>query len=127
MLLEFGSVEDASRPGRKAQWLSDMARLLTSPAYGQFRAALYWDDQHTGQKISSACDFDYRTSRTALAAWRAVATVPALAARSKCAPGECTRRGRRISRLPLLAGGTPIALVLTGLVAVGIHRHRKTA
>jgi hypothetical protein len=104
-----------------------MARLLTSPAYGQFRAALYWDEQHTGKKISSACNFDYRTSRAALAAWRSVAAVPALAARGKCAPGACTRHGRRISRLPLLAGGTPVALVLAGLAAVGIQRHRKTA
>jgi hypothetical protein len=127
MLLEFGSVEDPSRPGRKARWLRDMAGLLTSPAYRQFRAALYWDDQHTGQKISSACNFDYRTSPDALNAWRAVATVPALAARTSCSPGECTARGRRHSRLPLLAGGAPVALILAGLIAFGIHRHRKAA
>jgi hypothetical protein len=104
-----------------------MAGLLTSPAYRQFRAALYWDDQHTGQKISSACNFDYRTSPDALNAWRAVATVPALAARTSCSPGECTARGRRHSRLPLLAGGAPVALILAGLIAFGIHRHRKAA
>jgi hypothetical protein len=125
MLLEWGSVEDPSRPGRKAQWLRDMARLLTTPAYRQFRAALYWDDQHTGQKISSACNFDYRTSPDALNAWRSVATVPALAARTSCDLADCAARGHRHSRLPLLAGGAPVALILAGLVAFGVHRRRK--
>jgi hypothetical protein len=129
MLLEFGSVEDPARPGRKAQWLHDAARVLTSPAYRQFRAALYWDDQHTGRRIGTACDFDYRTSPDALNAWRAVAGVPALAARSSCDLGDCVNatRSRRPSRPLLIAGGAPVALVVAGLVALGIHRRRRAA
>jgi hypothetical protein len=123
-LLEWGSVEDPARPGRKAQWLRDAAQVLASPAYGQFRAALYWDDQHTGKKISEACDFDYRTSPAALAAWRSVAGVPAFAAKSSCAVGECAVKQRR-SRLPLLAGGAPVALILAGLIVFGLHRRRS--
>ncbi|MDN3352502.1 hypothetical protein [Actinomadura sp. DC4] len=125
MLLEWGSVEDPSRPGRKAQWLRDMARLLASSPYRQFRAALYWDDRHTGQKVNSACNFDYRTSPDALNAWRSIATAPALAARTACDLGDCAKRPHRRSRLPLLAGGAPAAVILTGLIAFGIHRHRK--
>jgi hypothetical protein len=128
MLLEWGTVEDPAHPGRKAQWLSDAARLLAGPAYRQFRAALYWDDQHTGKRISSACNFDYRTSPGALAAWRSMATVPAFASKAAftatCKAGDCATRGRR-SRLPLLAGGAPVALILAGLIAFGLHRKRK--
>jgi hypothetical protein len=127
MLLEFGSVEDAARPGRKAQWLRDMARLLGSPAYRQFRAALYWDEQHAGRGTGSACNFDYRTSPDALNAWRSIATFPALAARTSCDLGDCTARGGRRSHLPLLARGAPVAVILAGLVAFGVHRHRKAA
>jgi hypothetical protein len=127
MLLEWGSVEDPAHPGRKAQWLRDAARVLTSPAYRQFRAALYWDDQHTGTKISNACDFDYRTSPDALNAWRSVAMVPAFAATSSCDLGGCAARSRRPSRLPLLAGGAPVALILAGLIAFGVLRRRRTA
>jgi hypothetical protein len=124
MLLEFGSVEDPARPGRKAQWLSDAGRVLAGPAYAQFRAALYWDDQHTGARTTPACDFDYRTSPGALSAWRSLATVPAFAVRSTCAPGKCAGHGRH-SRLPLLAGGAPVALILAGLIAFGWHRKRR--
>jgi hypothetical protein len=126
MLLEWGTVEDPARPGRKAQWLSDAARVLAGPAYRQFRAALYWDDQHTGKKINTACDFDYRTSPDALNAWRSVATVPALAARSSCERGDCAARSRHPSRLPLLAGGAPVALILAGLIAFGLLRKRRS-
>ena len=31
MLLEWGTVEDQARPGRKAQWIQDMSRLLATP------------------------------------------------------------------------------------------------
>ncbi|WP_285618739.1 hypothetical protein [Actinoallomurus iriomotensis] len=128
MLLEFGSVEDPARPGRKAQWLRDMGQLLTSPAYRQFRAALYWDDQHTGQRVNAACDFDYRTSPDSLNAWRALAAVPALAARSSCELGDCAaakKKRRHPSRPLIIAGGAPVALIVAGLVALGIHRRRR--
>lgn len=127
MLLEFGTVADPADPGRKAQWLRDLTRVLAGPAYRQFRAALYWDDQHTGKKINTACDFDYRTSPDALAAWRSMAVTPAFAVRSSCALGDCAAvmKGRH-SRLPLLAGGAPVALILAGLIAFGVHRKRRT-
>ena len=127
MLLEFGTVADPAAPARKAQWLRDLSRLLASPPYRQFRAALYWDDQHTGKRISTACDFDYRTSPDALSAWRSMATTPAFAVRSSCAFGDCASvwKGRR-SRL-LLAGGAPVALIVAGLVAFGLHRKRRTS
>jgi hypothetical protein len=126
MLLEFGSVEDPAHPGRKAQWLRDMAALLATPAYRQFRAALYWDDQHTGQRVNSACDFDYRTSPGALAAWRLMAFTPAFTAPSACVFGDCAVRSHR-TRLPLWAGGAPVTLIVAGLIALGVHRKRQAA
>ncbi len=125
MLLEWGSVEDPARPGRKAQWLRDAARLLATPAYRQFRAALWWDDQHNGRPVGTACDFDYRTSPGALSAWRSTAVVPTLTARTACELGDCTLRAPGRSRLPLLAGGVPVVLLVAGLAAFGLHRRRR--
>lgn len=129
MLLEWGSVEDPARPGRKAQWLSDSARLLGYPAYRQFRAVLHWDDRFTGVMARTNCAFDYRTSPTATAAWRAVARAPALTATTACANGDCVPSGRqrhhRRSRLPLIAGGAPVAVVVAGLAVLGLRRRRK--
>jgi hypothetical protein len=117
-------VEDPAHPGRKAQWLRDMTALLATRAYRQFRAALYWDDQHSGIKIDSACEFDYRTSPGALAAWRSMALTPAFAARSACVLGDCLVNARR-SRLPVLTGGATAAFVMGGLAAYGIQRKRR--
>jgi hypothetical protein len=77
MVLEWGSVEDRARPGRKAQWIHDAAKLFTRPGYRRYRAVLHWDDRYTGQGPGRSCDFDYRTSETALRAWRAMAAAPA--------------------------------------------------
>jgi hypothetical protein len=130
MLLEWGSVEDPAMPGRKAQWIRDTARLLADPAYRQFRAILHWDDRTTGMLAKTTCDFDYRTSTGALAAWRSMAGAPALGATSLCATGDCTagrRQVRHRARLPLVAGGVPVAMIVTGLIGFGIHRKRKNA
>jgi hypothetical protein len=124
MLLEFGSVEDPAHPGRKAQWLRDMTALLATRAYRQFRAALYWDDEHSGVTIDSACEFDYRTSPGALAAWRAMALTPVFTAQSACVLGDCLASARR-PRLPVLTGGATAAFVVGGLAAYGIQRKRR--
>jgi hypothetical protein len=132
MLLEWGSVEDPARPGRKAQWMRDTAALLATPAYRQFRAILHWDDRQTGMLANTTCDFDYRTSGDTMATWRAMAATPALAAATPCATGDCLRvpaaaRHTRPRRLPLVAGGVPVAVIVAGLVGVKIRRSRKNA
>jgi hypothetical protein len=76
MVLEWGSVEDRARPGRKAQWLRDATELFSRPGYRRYRAVLHWDDRYTGP-VGEPCEFDYRTSRSALRAWRAMAADPA--------------------------------------------------
>jgi hypothetical protein len=130
MLLEWGSVEDPARPGRKAQWIRDTARLLADPAYGQYRAILHWDDRQTGLLKHTSCDFDYRTSADSMTAWRSMAAGPAFAAASPCAAGDCPAvpgHRPRHSHLPLLAAGAPVAAILAGLAGFGIHRNRKSA
>jgi hypothetical protein len=121
MLLEWGTAEDPARPGRKAQWIQDMTRLLATPAYRRYRAALQWDDRYTGLMSGTACDFDNRTSAGALAGWREMATAPAFAARSACDIGDCPATRPR-SRLPLLAVLTAVA---AGLIAVRRRRLRR--
>jgi hypothetical protein len=124
MLLEWGTVEDPAQPGRKAAWIRAMALLLASPAYGQFRAALQWDDRYTGLMSGTTCDFGNRTSPAALAAWRAMALAPAFAARSSCDLGDCPAARRR-SRLPLALGVAVVAaLLMTGVIFVSVQRAR---
>jgi hypothetical protein len=125
MLLEWGTVEDPARPGRKAQWIRDMTRLLGQPGYRQFRAALHWDDRFSGVMAGTGCDFDNRTSATALSAWRGMTTTPLFAARSSCDIGDCPAPPRR-SLLPIVAGVACAAIVVTGLVTVGVRRRRLT-
>src|SRR5262249_32383672 len=106
-------------------WIQDMARLLASPAYGQFRAALQWDDRYTGLMSGTSCDFGNRTSPAALAAWRAMAVAPAFAARSACDLGDCPAAPRR-SRLPLALGVAVVAaLLMTGVIFFSVHRARS--
>jgi hypothetical protein len=77
MVLEWGSVEDRSRPGRKARWIRDAAALFGRPEYRAYRAVAHWDDRYTGPPSGQPCQFDYRTSPAALRAWRAMAAHPA--------------------------------------------------
>ncbi len=76
MLLEWGSVEDKSVPGRKAQWINDVDALFKTPAYSQFTALLQWG----GRNIVANCPFDYTTSTTATAAWATMGRDPAYGA-----------------------------------------------
>ncbi len=131
MVLEWGSVEDPAQPGRKAQWMRDTTRLLAQPAYRQFRAILHWDDRTTGMLAKTTCGFDYRTSADSMAAWRSMAMSPALAAASPCATGSCINTGKITrrpahSRLPLIAGGIPVAVLVVGFVGFGLHRRRRS-
>jgi hypothetical protein len=124
MLLEWGTVEDPARPGRKAQWIRDMTRLLSGPAYRQYRAALQWDDRYTGVMAGTRCDFDNRTSAAALMAWRTMTATPVFAARSSCDVGDCPAK-RRSSFLPLVAGVACATLVVAGLITVGVRLRRS--
>ncbi len=130
MVLEWGSVEDPASPGRKAQWMRDTSSLLALPAYRQFRALLHWDDRTTGMLARTTCGFDYRTSAAAMSAWRSMATSPALTAASPCDTGACIATGKPArrparSRLPLVAGGLPVAVLVAGFVGFEVHRRRK--
>ncbi len=76
MLTEWGSVEDPAVPGRKAQWLADAGRLLTSPGYEQFAGLFAWG----GLNPSTACPFGYDTSPSASTAWASIGQDPAYSA-----------------------------------------------
>ena len=65
MLWEFGSAEDWSQPGRKAQWLRNATQLFQQPGYEQYTAALTWEGRYYGD----SCGFDYTSSPSAQAAW----------------------------------------------------------
>lgn len=80
MVLEWGSVEDKAQSGRKAQWIRDAAALFSRPGYENYRALLHWDDRFTGSAPGVGCEFDYRTSPTALRAWQTMAADPDLIA-----------------------------------------------
>jgi hypothetical protein len=123
MLLEWGSAEDPARPGRKAQWIRDATRLFSAPAYRQYRAVLHWDDRHTGLMAGTSCNFDYRSSPSALAAWRAMAASPLFASGPRCAEGRCVPGRSRI--LPAQIGGGAAALAAAGLIAFEYRRRRS--
>ena len=72
ILTEWGSDEDPTTPGRKAQWISDAASLLTQPAYAQFAGTISWG----AGSPSSPCSFNYATSASSTAAWQAMGHAP---------------------------------------------------
>jgi len=76
ILTEWGSEEDPATPGRKAQWISDAATLLTEPAYAQFAGTISWG----AGGASSPCSFNYATSPSSTAAWQAMGHSPSYAA-----------------------------------------------
>lgn len=76
ILTEWGSDEDPAVPGRKAQWISDAASLLTQPAYVQFAGTISWG----AGSPSSPCSFNYATSPSSTAAWQAMGHSPAYSA-----------------------------------------------
>jgi hypothetical protein len=122
MLLEWGSVEDPARPGRKAQWIRDATRLFSGPAYRQYKAILHWDDRHSGLMAGTSCDFDYRTSPSALAAWREMAASPVFATEPSCAGGHCAAGRSRI--LSAQIGGGAAAVAVAAFTAFEYRRRR---
>jgi hypothetical protein len=64
---EFGSVEDRSRPGRKARWLRNVRKLLKRPRYRQFKGLFYFHRKSTDDGI---CDWRVDTSTSSLNAFR---------------------------------------------------------
>jgi hypothetical protein len=67
MLMEWGSSEDKSQPGRKAAWVNAADALFKQPAYAQFTAIMQWGGRFTAN--SANCGFDYASSASAKAAW----------------------------------------------------------
>ncbi len=66
---EFGTVEDAAQPGRKAQWLNDVTSLLSSDGWQQFEGAIYFD--HV-DGTHAACVWQLDSSPGALRAFAAM-------------------------------------------------------
>lgn len=73
MVLEWGTVEDPARPGRKAEWLRETADLFRRPEYARYTALLHWDGRNSEEYRERRCQLDYRSSPSALAAWREMA------------------------------------------------------
>jgi hypothetical protein len=76
MLMEFGTPEDTTTPGRKAQWFASVESLFKQPAYQQYTALLYF----TGRAVAGGCPWDFRSSATSIAAYRALTNDPAFTA-----------------------------------------------
>jgi hypothetical protein len=74
MVWEFGSAEDKSQPGHKAQWLRNARALFKQSAYSQYTVVLSWEGRAYG---GGKCLFDYLSSATAKAAWKEFGTDPA--------------------------------------------------
>ncbi|GAA1582338.1 hypothetical protein GCM10009678_76360 [Actinomadura kijaniata] len=70
MVLEWASAEDKAVSGRKAAWIREAAALFRLPDYRGYTALLYWDDRHAPDASHIRCDLDYRSSPSALEAWR---------------------------------------------------------
>ncbi|HEY7176341.1 MAG TPA: Ig-like domain-containing protein, partial [Micromonosporaceae bacterium] len=68
-LPEWGVVEDASQPGRKAQWITDAEALFKGAAYSQFVGIAYFNETRPG----TACDGRITTSTSAKAAYTTLA------------------------------------------------------
>jgi hypothetical protein len=66
-LPEFGSVEDRSRPRRKAQWFKHIKRTFKRRRYRQFAGLFYFHARSTDDGV---CDWRVDTSRRSLRAFR---------------------------------------------------------
>ncbi|MEX0755947.1 MAG: glycosyl hydrolase [Actinomycetota bacterium] len=62
MLAEYGTVEDRSDPGRKADWIRDMSELMKQPEWGQFKTLLYY---HSVGQNEPDCVWKFDTSQAA--------------------------------------------------------------
>lgn len=73
VLAEFGSPEDPTQPGRKAQWIADAQQMFMQPAYQRFIAISYWN---TLSHNYAGCDFRITSSTSALNAFKTMSSDP---------------------------------------------------
>ncbi len=78
MIWEFSSAEDRKSPGRKARWFHDVENLFQTPRWSQYAVLLTWEGRSNANRLN--CQFDYLSSRSATAAWKALGTDPAYTA-----------------------------------------------
>ncbi len=67
VIAEFGSAEDASDPNRKAEWVTEIRRLLRKPEWGQVHLIMAFHADH--QEPGSTCDWWVDSSAESLAAY----------------------------------------------------------
>jgi beta-mannanase len=70
---EWGSSEDPSQPGRKAQWITDAQQVFKQPAYERFVAISYWS---AVSHEYAGCSMRIDTSTSALNAYKTMANDP---------------------------------------------------
>ena len=68
IVTEWGSHEDASTPGRKANWITEAQALFKQPGWEQFTTVIYYN-----QALRSSCNFWLDSSQATLSAWVAMA------------------------------------------------------
>lgn len=73
MIMEWGSVEDSALAGHKASWIANAEAMFKQPQYAQFTAVLAWSGINTTPK----CSFDFTTSASSTAAFKAWGNDPA--------------------------------------------------
>ncbi|HEX3822870.1 MAG TPA: PKD domain-containing protein [Mycobacteriales bacterium] len=71
-LPEFGVVEDAKTPGRKAQWITDSEALFKTAPYQQFAGIAWFNETRPG----TACDWHVSTSASSQAAYNTLSQDP---------------------------------------------------
>jgi len=71
IVAEWGSHEDASTPGRKANWITEAQALFQQPGWEQFTTLMYYN-----QALRSSCNFWLDSSQATLSAWVTMAQDP---------------------------------------------------
>lgn len=74
ILMEFGSYEDPSMPGRKAQWFNAAQQLFKQQGWEQYSAILYYNTR--GNSTYPNCVWLIDTSQSSLDAFRLLANDP---------------------------------------------------
>ena len=74
IIAEFGSAEDPDDPTRKAEWVTEIRRLLRTPEWSQTVGIMSFHADH--QQDGSTCDWWVDSSPDSLAAYRALINDP---------------------------------------------------
>lgn len=67
IIMELGTVEDVSKPGRKAAWWTDVRQQLRKPEWSQYSVVLTWNGRNIN--LGNGCNFDFASSTSSKTSW----------------------------------------------------------